>query len=110
MIVFFFKQKTSYEMRISDWSSDVCSSDLLLGTLRAHARKIRPNGRLFYAVPNRDFTFDRHRPVTPFEHLVQDDREGPEQSRAQHYMDRSEETRVGNGCGSTWRFRGSPYA
>src|SRR3546814_9025574 len=28
MYVFFFKQKTAYEMRISDWSSDVCSSDL----------------------------------------------------------------------------------
>src|SRR3546814_6274233 len=28
--VFFFKQKTAYEMRISDWSSDVCSSDLVL--------------------------------------------------------------------------------
>src|SRR3546814_10476035 len=27
---FFFKQKTAYEMRISDWSSDVCSSDLVL--------------------------------------------------------------------------------
>src|SRR3546814_9215744 len=26
--IFFFKQKTAYEMRISDWSSDVCSSDL----------------------------------------------------------------------------------
>src|SRR3546814_16698334 len=31
IIVFFFKQKTAYEMRISDWSSDVCSSDLLGG-------------------------------------------------------------------------------
>src|SRR3546814_5156678 len=29
MFVVFFKQKTAYEMRISDWSSDVCSSDLL---------------------------------------------------------------------------------
>src|SRR3546814_2418251 len=28
-IFFFFKQQTAYEMRISDWSSDVCSSDLL---------------------------------------------------------------------------------
>src|SRR3546814_8117729 len=28
LTVFFFKQKTAYEMRISDWSSDVCSSDL----------------------------------------------------------------------------------
>src|SRR3546814_1648127 len=31
MCWFFFKQKTAYEMRISDWSSDVCSSDLLRG-------------------------------------------------------------------------------
>src|SRR3546814_10188557 len=30
-ILFFFKQKTAYDMRISDWSSDVCSSDLLIG-------------------------------------------------------------------------------
>src|SRR3546814_14401054 len=29
MAIFFFKQKTAYEMRISDWSSDVCSSDLV---------------------------------------------------------------------------------
>src|SRR3546814_18488563 len=29
--IFFFKQKTAYEMRISDWSSDVCSSDLFRG-------------------------------------------------------------------------------
>src|SRR3546814_870735 len=29
LCVFFFKQKTAYEMRISDWSSDVCSSDLI---------------------------------------------------------------------------------
>src|SRR3546814_1438435 len=31
LCVFFFKQKTAYEMRISDWSSDVCSSDLVQG-------------------------------------------------------------------------------
>src|SRR3546814_4249877 len=30
-VLFFFKQKTAYEMRISDWSSDVCSSDLCAG-------------------------------------------------------------------------------
>src|SRR3546814_6893871 len=48
--LFFFKQKTAYEMRISDWSSDVCSSDLqtdkpyridlraAAGATRAHAR------------------------------------------------------------------------
>src|SRR3546814_2283540 len=31
-VLFFFKQKTAYEMRISDWSSDVCSSDLIGGS------------------------------------------------------------------------------
>src|SRR3546814_5318397 len=39
---FFFKQKTAYEMRISDWSSDVCSSDL--GGV-ADNRKIHCHGR-----------------------------------------------------------------
>src|SRR3546814_4532212 len=37
---FFFKQKTAYEMRISDWSSDVCSSDL--GPRARHPRKRQP--------------------------------------------------------------------
>src|SRR3546814_16153905 len=33
---FFFKQKTAYEMRISDWSSDVCSSDLEIDLVEVH--------------------------------------------------------------------------
>src|SRR3546814_4752320 len=41
IVFFFFKQKTAYEMRISDWSSDVCSSDLF-----GHERRIFPIGRL----------------------------------------------------------------
>src|SRR3546814_7307028 len=39
--VFFFKQKTAYEMRISDWSSDVCSSDLAIFK-EWHAGKTQP--------------------------------------------------------------------
>src|SRR3546814_17627512 len=40
-MIFLFKQKTAYEMRISDWSSDVCSSDLLTPEeARRQARKI----------------------------------------------------------------------
>src|SRR3546814_6126309 len=47
VFIFFFKQKTAYEMRISDWSSDVCSSDLLAGRdddagKRAHCMIIAP--------------------------------------------------------------------
>src|SRR3546814_2793086 len=37
-LCFFFKQKTAYEMRISDWSSDVCSSDLSSGRRRVETR------------------------------------------------------------------------
>src|SRR3546814_10840033 len=42
LFFFFFKQKTAYEMRISDWSSDVCSSDLAAGTSeRTLARRLQ---------------------------------------------------------------------
>src|SRR3546814_2434100 len=41
LFFFFFKQKTAYEMRISDWSSDVCSSDLV-ALLRHDRRAGRP--------------------------------------------------------------------
>src|SRR3546814_15571015 len=37
-VCFFFKQKTAYEMRISDWSSDVCSSDLIQLTKGPHSK------------------------------------------------------------------------
>src|SRR3546814_17276170 len=50
-VVFFFKHKTAYEMRISDWSSDVCSSDLsALGTARQ--RPVR-DARRRHGVPPR---------------------------------------------------------
>src|SRR3546814_1612336 len=39
ILVFFFKQKTAYEMRISDWSSDVCSSDLRYGDVTRGAQQ-----------------------------------------------------------------------
>src|SRR3546814_10546191 len=38
MLFLFFKQKTAYEMRISDWSSDVCSSDLVEGPAEEGSR------------------------------------------------------------------------
>src|SRR3546814_1336013 len=41
---FFFKQKTAYEMRISDWSSDVCSSDLQTLRLAAGIDQRTPHG------------------------------------------------------------------
>src|SRR3546814_4989722 len=38
-VFFFFKQKTAYEMRISDWSSDVCSSDLQQSAATRHSNE-----------------------------------------------------------------------
>src|SRR3546814_2525428 len=52
-MVFLFKQKTAYEMRISDWSSDVCSSDLVEVLLRAQV------GRA--ALDHRDAAIGRER-------------------------------------------------
>src|SRR3546814_1930728 len=43
---FFFKQKTAYEMRISDWSSDVCSSDLLKWTSYSVAYSVSMSERV----------------------------------------------------------------
>src|SRR3546814_15086221 len=40
LVFFFFKQKTAYEMRISDWSSDVCSSDLTTADVAHHVTEI----------------------------------------------------------------------
>src|SRR3546814_9709965 len=40
-LFFFFKQKTAYEMRISDWSSDVCSSDLVARPKQASALELQ---------------------------------------------------------------------
>src|SRR3546814_5964652 len=66
-VFFFFKQKTAYEMRISDWSSDVCSSDLG-GTIPVDAFRHRAiwNETLtriemhLEATRNVDFTIDDH--------------------------------------------------
>src|SRR3546814_19316535 len=41
LVYFFFKQKTAYEMRISDWSSDVCSSDLIMMQRTCQGRRAK---------------------------------------------------------------------
>src|SRR3546814_8985975 len=59
---FFFKQKTAYEMRISDWSSDVCSSDLyeLYGRQELADGRLRLTANVFYAdYKDYQLTFDR---------------------------------------------------
>src|SRR3546814_1279539 len=88
LFFFFFKQKTAYEMRISDWSSDVCSSDLRNGR-PSGPRACTPCTRPFSTIKLLDAV--RVRISTP---------------RA---LQRSEERRVGKECVSTCRSRWSPY-
>src|SRR3546814_7003612 len=62
--IFFFKQKTAYEMRISDWSSDVCSSDLYapakaLRSLLEGGAEARPDNARLYVTSNRRHLVDR---------------------------------------------------
>src|SRR3546814_1549059 len=52
MSVFFFKQKTAYEMRISDWSSDVCSSDLPELWRLYNARKAKGESMRVFPISN----------------------------------------------------------
>jgi len=54
-------------------------------TIETHLAKLKPGGVLFYAVPDKRYTFDFRRPVTPLEHMIADYEEGPESSRAEHY-------------------------
>src|SRR3546814_8342674 len=97
---FFFKQKTAYEMRISDWSSDVCSSDLL--GVGGHDGAVvdgdllGPKQQLGGAQPQGIGLALQHGAGDDVGELVDEQR-------------RSEERRVGKEWVSTCRSRWSPY-
>src|SRR3546814_2383435 len=92
---FFFKQKTAYEMRISDWSSDVCSSDLI------------------FAQASNDWRLAQEEIFGPVLVAIRwkDEAEAIRMANDSHYglAARSEERRVGKECVSTCRSRWSPY-
>src|SRR3546814_12482024 len=85
IFIFFCTQKTAYELRISDWSADVCSSDLLLFQEAPHIKDGAIFG--FYML----WITQPSTPAHPFP------------------ISRSEERRVGKECVSTCRSRWSPY-
>src|SRR3546814_5928163 len=108
---FFFKQKTAYEMRISDWSSDVCSSDLstkrLLNENRLSSKISRSNVSpsalgyflIFYLRRLLNTGRGQHK-----NSIIDFDTNSGCSS-----CGRSEERRVGKECVSTCRSRLSPY-
>src|SRR3546814_10557788 len=68
-LFFFFKQKTAYDMRISDWSSDVCSPDLHAG--RAQAEAHAGLAAIIHQVAEAHLgAYPRHRPHEIFDHPV----------------------------------------
>src|SRR3546814_4101129 len=102
LFFFFFKQKTAYEMRISDWSSDVCSSDLGLGSLpRATVKPMLAD------IDQRDRKFLSG--LGPRFGALSIYFAGLLRPRAVALRARSEERRVGKECVSTCRSRWSPY-
>jgi predicted SAM-dependent methyltransferase len=56
-----------------------------LKALRAMSRVLRTNGVIYLAIPDKRFTFDKERAVTPLDHLLRDHAEGPDGSLADHY-------------------------
>src|SRR3546814_18131609 len=95
MYFFFFKQKTAYEMGISDWSSDVCSSDLGEAEEddhRQHQRNTDPQGALHFHPQKRKV-----------------ERMWAVARTAKASAIRSEERREGKECVSKCRSRWSPY-
>src|SRR3546814_2878217 len=92
---FFFKQKTAYEMRISDWSSDVCSSDLP----RSRRWPLDRAGNIGHPIGAGSDA------VGQFERAVFD----LDVANRGVARRRSEERRVGKECVSTCRSRWSPY-
>src|SRR3546814_10958989 len=94
VLFFFFKQKTAYEMRISDWSSDVCSSDLTEQRLHVLA-----------AWREAPFYSARERAALAWAEAVT----LVASNNLPDALYRSEERRVGKECVSTCRSRWSPY-
>src|SRR3546814_18055165 len=112
--VFFFKQKTAYEMRISDWSSDVCSSDL-----KQMIRTLLCSGALLLAGPAFAQSATGGQEMAPAEQAAPADSAQPSTVDVATVVDsefpssagdknRSEERRVGKECVSTCRSRGAP--
>src|SRR3546814_993659 len=108
---FFFKQKTAYEMRISDWSSDVCSSDLFasgkvdaaffaIGGGKVSEVDASVGGIRFIPLSDQLEAIARMTKAVPGSYITM--------VQPRNGM-RSEERRVGKECVSTCRSRWSPY-
>src|SRR3546814_2206860 len=102
--IFFFKQKTAYEMRISDWSSDVCSSDLLMVV-----HLLSPDKRYSELYIANYMNLRIREQLLRLEGVGNVTVFGGSEYAMRIWLDRSEERRVGKECVSTGRSRWAPY-
>src|SRR3546814_20456146 len=112
IVVFLFKQKTAYEMRISDWSSDVCSSDLRemqspyerFQALEAKRAREEPLSYCYARTREEHEPYFKGKDITQLKRWLENIRKNYDK-----LVDpRSEERRVGKECVSTYRSRWSP--
>src|SRR3546814_3137137 len=106
--IFFFKQKTAYEMRISDWSSDVCSSDLR-STQTVSDTSQSSDGQKDAGVTVANNLPDAQDSNAENGSTRSERRVREEETVNYEISKRSEERRVGKECVSTCRSRWSPY-
>src|SRR3546814_5848365 len=102
---FFFKQKTAYEMRISDWSSDVCSSDLRFSIDDDDVQELARQALTIEEHYGRPMDIEWAKDGVSGKLFIVQAR--PETVRSRTH--RSEERRVGKECVSTCRSRWAPY-
>src|SRR3546814_2168430 len=112
VLFFFFKQKTAYDMRISDWSSDVCSSDLRIGDIVTSALPTvaLPDDFTNVSQCNENLTGYPDVPRDPIKgvviYAIVEPIDGP--GNVLGSAGRSEDRRGGNECVSRCRSRWSP--
>src|SRR3546814_5167399 len=104
----FFKQKTAYEMRISDWSSDVCSSDLVVQLCDTASDRRWHSPARRRVSDHRMLMASTRSPLVEFHGVEKRYAGGSAAAVAALDLARSEERRVGNECVSTCRSRWSP--
>src|SRR3546814_18370338 len=109
LCIFFFKQKTAYEMRISDWSSDVCSSDLFAQSGGVAVTDELSEAAALSGAPELSASATARPPASKFERRLSEASLAARRSGeiAARPAARSEERRVGKGCVSTCRSRWS---
>jgi predicted SAM-dependent methyltransferase len=80
-------EDASFDFVIASHVVEHCRNPI--GALENMLRVVRPGGTIFLAIPDKRFTFDAKRPVTPYNHVANDYVAGPEASDEQHYRESS---------------------